>query len=123
MPKFIASGIEFSIRITVGMLHKVQDETDVDLAKALGSESTLAELLFTDPSRFVSVLYVLTGANEEPEDFACLFDGPALESAAEALLGALADFFPRSRVGAAMKQNLQTAMTRLDDALISRLTP
>ena len=122
MAKFIdANGTERDIRLTVGSLTDVQDQTGVDLEKSLAGGSELASLLYSSPGRFVSVLYVLTGATDEPKAFARGFDGPTLERAADAFCRAVADFFPRQRVAAALRERVDKIMSDLDDHLIRSL--
>lgn len=120
------NGREWALRLTVGALSDVKSDTGFDLGTAIKSEQGLADLLFSDPAQLVSILWVLcepvaTARGVTPEDFARLFDGVTLGSAGEALLMAIADFFPRSRVGAAIKSNLQATLDRLDNLTIERI--
>lgn len=119
----VSGGREFTVRITVGKLAEVREETGIDLGKALASEGALADLMFGDPGRLVSVLYALCddAANVTPEDFAHYFDGPTLERGTEALLTAVADFFPRSKVGKAIREDLAAVLAAMDDAAIAAL--
>lgn len=127
MPKWTGSdGREWSIRLTVGSLGDVREKSGVDLGAALRSERDLADLIFGDPSALVRMLWVLIedqaeGTGVGPIEFAHGFDGPALEAATEALLAAVADFFPRSKVGRAIRENLTQTLERLDRAIIAKL--
>lgn len=117
-------GREWSLRLTVGALGQVRRETGADLGQAMRSDQALADLLFGDPATLVSVLWVLVADQARevtPESFANGFDGPALERATEALLAAVADFFPRSKVGAALRASLGRTLERMDQAVIERL--
>lgn len=119
-------GREWSLRITVGALGQVRREAGVDLGQAMRSDQALADLLFGDPATLVSVLWVLVsdqalGLEVSPDSFAHGFDGPALERATEALLAAVADFFPRSKVGQALRTSLGRTLERMDQAVIERL--
>ena len=116
-----AKGRQWRIAITVGDLIRVRKETGVDLAAALKSESALADLMFGDPVVLVSTLYVLCEKQAgdmkvSPEDFGHGFDGPTVEAATEALMTAIADFFPRSRIGRAIRQSMRRTMDRADAA-------
>ncbi|MBY0513085.1 MAG: hypothetical protein K2P78_04140 [Gemmataceae bacterium] len=53
-----------------------------------------------------------------PDQWADRFDGPTVERATSAFLGAVADFFPRSRVGAAIKANLPGMLAKMDAEII-----
>lgn len=119
-------GREWSIRLTVGSLGDVREKAGVDLGAALRSEAGLADLIFGDPAALVRMLWVLIedqarGTDVGPVEFAHGFDGPALEAATEALLTAVADFFPRSKVGRAIRENLAQTLERLDRAIIAKL--
>jgi len=114
------------VRLTVGTLADVREATGFDLAKTIVSESDLSDLLFADPARLVAVLFVVCEPDVKarqvtPEEFAHLFVGPTLGGAGEALLGAIADFFPRSRVGAAIRANLTATLDRMDRMTIERI--
>jgi len=116
------AGVEWRVSVTVGSLGKVKADADVDLGSLFKTEKAAADLLFTDPGALVRVLWVLcedqaTKAGVTPEKFAFLFDGPTLEGAAEALIGAMIDFFPRSRVAQAMKAGLARGLTAMDEKL------
>jgi hypothetical protein len=120
-------GYEYDLRLTVGKLAVVREETGVDLGKALASEGALADLMFGDPARLASVLYAVAEpvgpqiAAPDPVDFAHGLDGPALERGTEALLAAVADFFPRSKVGKAIREDLAAVLAAVDDAAIAAL--
>lgn len=114
-------GKTHTVTLTVGSLADVKRKTGVDLSRALSDSGALADLLFTDPARLVSVLYVLTGSGGDADEFAHAFDGPTVERASEALMGAIADFFPRSRVGKAIRENLQGMLEEMDSKLINAL--
>lgn len=127
MATFVDSeGREWQVRLTVGALGDVREEAGVDLGAALRSEQGLAELVLGDPAALVKVLWVLVESQSldkdvDPVRFAHGFDGATLERATEALLAAVADFFPRSRVGKALRENLSAALTRMDDAVLAKL--
>jgi len=122
-------GREWTFRLTVGSLAEVREVAGVDLGAALRSEGAVAELLFSNPETLVKVFWALLYEQArdrehqvDPETFARGFDGPALEAATEALLGAIADFFPRSRVGRAIRENLTQTLERMDQTIIEAMT-
>lgn len=123
---FDCKGRDWTLRLTVGVLADVRTHAGIDLGKAIRSEQSLSDLLFGDPSDLVKVLWVLVSKKAEerqvtPEEFAHGFDGPALEQATEALLQAIADFFPRSRVAAALKTGLAAALEKMDRTVLSQM--
>lgn len=120
-------GREWALDLTVGDLPAIKDALGVDLGQALRTGEGMAEFLFADPSALVRVLWVLaeqqaTAKDVSPESFARGFDGPALERASDTLMGAVADFFPRSRIGRAIQENLPGMLREMEDAAISQIS-
>lgn len=113
------TGREWKLRLTVGAVADVKRETGVNLALT-AKDNDWVELLFgEDRGRFVSVLWVLcdeqaTAINVGPEDFAHLFDAATLEAAGVALANAIVDFFPRSRIAAAIRERLPALLEEAD---------
>ena len=128
MPSFVdAKNRSWQLSLTVGDLLKVRAATGVDLGAALKSETALGELLFGDPATLVATLFVLCESQAAtqavtPEEFGYGFDGPTLERATESLIGAVADFFPRSRIGKAIRQNLTRVLDTADAAAVTAIT-
>lgn len=119
-------GRAWTLRLTVGSLAAFR-AAGIDLSKALRSAEGLAEILFADPENLVRVLWVLCEGQAkekgvDPQAFAEGFDGPALESATEALLSAVADFFPRTAVGKALRESQPKTLAAMDRALIQAMT-
>ena len=123
-PRFTdVHGRAWTLTLTVGSLLDVRRETGVDLAGALKSEAALSDLIFGDPATLVGLLYVLCESQAKtagvtPEAFGYGFDGATVEAATEALIAAVADFFPRSRIGQAIRRNLTATMRRAEDEAI-----
>lgn len=119
-------GRTWSLGVTVGDLKPLR-EFGFDLNKIVGAGSGLGEILFAEPERLVGVLYHLCEKQAEkagvtPEAFACLFDGPTIEAAGEALLEAVIDFSPRSRVARELKGRLKATLAAMDEELASRIS-
>lgn len=97
MRKFTdANGHEWTIRLNVGLVEDVRQQTEVNIA---WDDWDWADLLVKDFSKFVAVIYALVekqadAKNVTRQDFAYGFDGPTLEAAGRTLGQALADFFP-----------------------------
>lgn len=124
---FDCKGRDWKLSLTVGALADVRRHAGLDFGKVLRSQTDLIALLFDDPENLVKVLWVLVSARAEerkvtPEDFACGFDGPALEQATEALLQAIADFFPRSQVAKVLKAQLTERLKEMDQMVIRQMT-
>jgi len=85
--------------LNVASAKRVKDLRSVDLFKLFSAE---AERLFTDPALLVDVLFILCQrqadkAGVSDEQFGEGLVGDALERAANALMDAVADFFPQSK--------------------------
>lgn len=98
MRKFIDSaGREWAVTIDVTVRSRVLKDTDFDLFSVL-EEGAIDKL--NDPVTLVAVVHSLCAddvakLNLTPEQFARGMTGDALDAAAEALMGAIADFFPK----------------------------
>lgn len=121
-----ADSREWKLRLTVGLLGDVRRDAGIDLGAAIKSPKDLAAILYADPADLVKVLWVLVEfqakeANVSPEEFGHAFDGSAIERAGEALLEAVADFFPRSVIGRKIKSNLPALLAQVDREIVSRM--
>jgi len=89
-------GTRHDVAITIAVARRLQRELQIDLLaplKTLDLEPVFRRLA-EHPEDIVGVLQIVDEA-PDPEAFAELFDGEALESAGEALLQAICDFFPQ----------------------------
>lgn len=114
------NGGEWNLSLTVGLLGRIRERTQVDIGKAMRSNDGLAEVLFAEPETLVRILWIVCEQQAEkreasPEQFADLFDGPTIEGATEALLGAVADFFPRSKISKLIKARLPEMLAKMDE--------
>lgn len=88
-------GTRHNVAITIAVARRLQQELQIDLIaplKTLDLEPVFRRLA-EHPEDIVAVLQIVDEA-PDPDAFATLFDGQALESAGEALLQAIIDFFP-----------------------------
>lgn len=112
--------------LTLGDFPRFRAE-GVDLNAVLRTPAGMADLLFGDPERLGRFAWLLceteaAGRGVCPDQFAGGFDGPALERLGEAVAELLADFFPRSRVAAAIKGNLRASLAEIDAKMIAAVT-
>ena len=127
MPKFTdCKGREWTVAITVADLGRVRTDAKFDLGSALKSSEGFADLLFAEPEKLVTILWVLVeseakGRNVSPEEFAAGFDGPTVEAGAEALAEAVLDFFPRQQVSRAMRRGLKARLERMDKMILAKM--
>lgn len=91
------NGNRHTVEITVATAMRLKRELEIDLMACLQKPERLESLYqeFADnPCQVVAVLAEIEQA-DDPEGFAALFDGDALLAATDALLYAIADFFPQ----------------------------
>ena len=118
---------DWKLRLTVGLVAMVQRETGVDIGSVTKSDTAWVHFLFGDSAKLVEVLWVLCEKRASeigvtPEEFGELFDGRTLEAAGKALAGAIADFFPRSRVAAAIGASLEQMLDATDELMVTQVT-
>jgi hypothetical protein len=115
-------GAEWKVAVNVGTVKRCMDETGLRLTDLFANEKKIGDF-FSDDLRFCEVLMAvlrpqLEAAGKSADDFLAVIDGTVIESAAEALLVELANFFQEPRRGL-LKQVLakyQAAATKLRDA-------
>lgn len=115
----------WKLSLTMGSVNAVKRETGVNLALA-SKTADWVDVLFGDPERIVSVLWVLCEpqakeAGVDAESFGYGFDGPTLEAAGMALAAAIADFFPRSRIAQAIREGLPKVMDAADQRAVEAI--
>lgn len=113
-------GREWQIDLTVASLRDVRKHAQIDLGKLLKDNNAFAEFLFSEPEALVEVLWVLCREQAEAqgvdaEHFARGFDGPTGDKAAEAVLAAVADFFPRRGLGRTLKERMPSLLAKMDE--------
>ena len=113
-------GREYTVSITVGKLKPLR-EMGLEIGKIATAGESLGTLLFGDPEKLVGALYLLTDAKVDRDDFDAGFDGPTMESAGEAILEAVCDFYPRSAVAARMKGRVKAALLEMDTAILAKM--
>jgi hypothetical protein len=120
-------GGEWTLLITFGVIDRVQSETGIDLAAVMEDHDRLAAMLFKGMGRkLVETLHCICAdqiidRQTTSEAWADLFDGPTVERASSAFLEAIADFFPRSRVGKAIKEDLPGMLEEMDAEIIKTM--
>lgn len=119
-----SAGNRWTIRLNAGLIARVKREADVDLEAALASGEAIMRLLFGSPMAWGAMLYVLCqdearGRDITPEQFAYLLDGPTIERSGEALLAACADFFRRSSMSTAIREDLPQVLAMIDRMVLA----
>lgn len=112
---------------TFGVIDRAKAATGIDLAAVMEDHDRLASMLFKGLGRkLVECLYCVCSDTIDqrettPEEWADLFDGPTVERATTAFLEAISDFFPRSRVGKAIREDLPGMLEKMDTEIIETL--
>lgn len=127
MAKFLDhTGHEWRVLLTYGSAKRVKEATGVNLALAGQGAVEWVDALFGDPGALVGVLWELCAeqaqrANVTPEQFGERFDGATLDAAGNALLEAVADFFPRSRIAQALREKLPQVIAKAEAEAVAKL--
>lgn len=117
---------EWRVLLTYGSAKRVKEATGVNLALAGQGAVEWVDALFNDPGVLVGVLWELCAeqaqrANVTPEQFGERFDGATLDAAGNALLEAVADFFPRSRIAQALREKLPQVIAKAEAEAVAKL--
>jgi hypothetical protein len=120
-------GRTWTLLLTFGVVDRIKEHTngDIDFHDIMEDSTKLAKLLMDkNGRRMCECLYVICekqiqDAGLTPEEWADSFDGRTIDRAMTGVIGALADFFPRSKVGGAIKTDLPAWMEQLDNKTIA----
>jgi hypothetical protein len=121
-----SKGREWNLNLTVGMLKPLRENHKFDGRVMATSMEQLGTVLFSDPENLVGIVYTMCGdqpskAGVTPEQFGEAMDGSALEAAGEAVVKAVAGFFPRSTVAKSLVERVETVFRDLDKKLMESL--
>jgi hypothetical protein len=110
-------GREWPLRITVADLAFLR-ERGLNLSRPAEVSTKIDALLLDAPETLVEILYRLGRAEgvASPDEFAALFDGPALWSGSCGLVGAVIDFFPFPSVAAKLRTAFAKTMEPTTEA-------
>jgi hypothetical protein len=129
-------GREWEVLIDVPQLKRVRERVKFDLGKLFANDLAGLRQLATEPEVLVDVLFVLVQEEAEkrnvsPEDFGRSLAGDSLEAGFDALMEALADFYPSRQakplrallaknrdLSEALSQRALTAIASLDSTAI-----
>lgn len=111
-------GRTWTIRLTVGLCERIKAECGIDIAAAVTDSEKFIGVLFTEPAKLVSALYLACEKQVEreritPEQFGELFDADVLDESVRALLEAIVDFFPKARGRDAIKRGLPRVLSKM----------
>lgn len=92
----------WSLKITVGSLKKVKDDTTIDLGYIASGKLENLEATLSNPFDLCAILYSLCEdqveeRNMTPEDFASMLHGDTFEAAIETFVESILDFYPRQK--------------------------
>jgi hypothetical protein len=115
-------GAEFKVAVNVGTVKRCMDDTGLRLTDLFADQRKIGDF-FSDDLKFCEVIHSvlrpqLEAAGKSMEDFYAVIDGTVIESAAEALLVELANFFQEPRRGLLLEMlaKYRAAATKLRDA-------
>lgn len=88
--------------MTVGKIRKIRESLQVDLAESLDPTKSIIDTIIGDPVILSEIIWECCKdshqeSNVSDEEFADGISGEVIEYATEALIGAIIDFFPKSK--------------------------
>lgn len=120
-----AKNREWKLSLTVGKLKSIRESSGIDLGKLLKNPEIFAEAMFAEPEEIGRLLWACCseeGAGIGESAFLEGIDGPTIERATEALLRAVVDFFPRSKIATILQGKIGAIFEGMDRAMAERLT-
>lgn len=117
---------EWEVKLDVGMIEDIKDETGVDLDDLMKEKSKMSEMIFAETRKLVEIMYVICKEQINkipltPREFAKGFDRQTLDSASDAFLNALILFYPRTSAGKVLAEEFPQMILKMD-AEITRKT-
>jgi uncharacterized protein YuzB (UPF0349 family) len=114
-----SDGAKYEIAVNVATVKRVRDLTGINLLGLVGDQKAVSEL-FEDDVKFCEVLCAvvrpqLEAAGKSDDDFFAAINGDVIETAAEALLAEIVNFFqePRRSLLRKAMEKYQTAYRKV----------
>ena len=119
-----SAGNTWCLQINVSTVKRCRAYAEVDLVALFDSECEALQKLSNDPIKFVETLYVLCGdeakeRNVSSDQFEAAMSGDSINTAMNAFLEELIDFFPEERKRNALKKVLD-ASRKLQDKMMDQ---
>ena len=114
-------GREHALRITVANLRPLR-ELGLSIDKIAEAGEALGTLLFGDRERLADALWAIrSGDAITRPDFDDGMDGPALERGGEAMVEAVIDFSPRSKIAEKMRGRVRAMFETVDREMLATM--
>lgn len=112
----------WDLRLNVGLIEDIKEKTEVDLDLLIQKPEEFSQLLMVQPRKLVELLWVICEEQAvkqsiTPKEFGRMFDRDTLDSAGNALIESILDFYPRSSAGRAIRKNLPRILKQMDDEI------
>lgn len=120
MPEFKdTAGRIWQVKLNIGMIEDIQEETDIDLDQVMQEKSKISELIFATPRKLVEILYVICQEQIKQipltaREFGRAFDREVLDKAADAFLQSLLLFYPRTSAGKVLAEEFPQLILKMD---------
>lgn len=114
--------IEWNLSLNVGLIEDIKEKSGVDLDLLIQKPEEFSQLLMMQPKKLVELLWCICEEqakkeNIDPRSFGRMFDRTTLDSAGNALIESILDFYPRSSAGRAIRNNLPRILKDMDDQI------
>jgi hypothetical protein len=114
--------IEWNLSLNVGLIEDIKEKSGVDLDLLIQKPEEFSQLLMVQPKKLVELLWCICEEQAkrheiDPRTFVRIFDIEVLDSAGNALIESILDFYPRSSAGRAIRNNLPRILKQMDDEI------
>jgi hypothetical protein len=115
-------GTEWVLELDVGLIEDIKEQTLIDFDLLLTQPDRLASVFLSEPKKLVEILWVMcekqaTDKKLDPRAFGRRFDRPTLDRAANAIIVAVVNFYPRSSAGRVIAEKLPGLIAKMDREL------
>jgi hypothetical protein len=118
--------IRWDLSLNVGLIEDIKEKSGVDLDLLIQKPEEFSQLLMVQPKKLVELLWCICEEQAkkheiDPRTFGRMFNREVLDSAGNALIESILDFYPRSSAGRAIRNNLPRILKQMDDEIETKV--
>jgi hypothetical protein len=118
--------IRWDLSLNVGLIEDIKEKSGVDLDLLIQKPEEFSQLLMVQPKKLVELLWCICEEQAlkqsiDPRTFGRMFNREVLDSAGNALIESILDFYPRSSAGRAIRNNLPRILKQMDEEIETKV--